>query len=82
MKKCSNELKRRRLLQKEDTIILDKGYCSYNNYFNGIVKFKIIPLIFLKKKLNMKKILGNITYPLSIFDKKNVNREKHSSTTS
>jgi hypothetical protein len=42
------ELKNRRLIRNGDTLIFDKGYYSYNNYVNGILHYKIIPIIFLK----------------------------------
>ena len=71
-----NELKTRRLIRNGDTVIFDKGYYSYDNYFEGIMKFKIVPLVFPKKGFDMDKLLGKLSYPLSVFNKTNVDRAK------
>ncbi|WP_409199331.1 transposase [Methanobrevibacter sp. DSM 116169] len=63
------ELKRRRLLKKEDTIIFDKGYYSYNNYIHGIAKYNIVPFIFPKGNIKIEKLEGLLSYPLDIYSK-------------
>jgi len=50
-----DHLKRRRIIRKGDTIIFDKGYYSYKNYQIGISKYKIVPLIFSQRKLQITK---------------------------
>lgn len=42
------ELQKRRIIRKNDTIIFDKGYYSYQNYQIGINKYKIVPSFFPK----------------------------------
>lgn len=61
------ELKRRRVIRIGDTVVCDKGYYSYHNYVQGILRFNVIPLIFSKKTFSVKKLLGKLIYPLSIF---------------
>lgn len=61
------ELKRRRVIRIGDTVVCDKGYSSYGNYVQGILRFNVIPLIFTKKTFSVKKLLGKLIYPLSIF---------------
>jgi hypothetical protein len=66
-----NELKKRRILRKGQIIIEDKGFYSANNYLTGINKYKIVPLIFPRKKPTLKKLKDKITNPLDYFDIKN-----------
>jgi hypothetical protein len=66
-----NELKRRRITRPGDLIICDRGYYSYQNYVNGIIDFKIVPLILSKKNFNERKLLNRLSYPLSIFGRSN-----------
>ena len=64
-------LKKRRIIRKGDTIIFDKGYYSYQNYQIGISRYKIIPLIFPKNNFKIRKLNDKLTYPLQVFkDKK------------
>ena len=42
-------LQKRRIIRKGDTLIFDKGYYGYKNYQIGISKYKIVPFIFRKK---------------------------------
>jgi len=60
------ELKRRRVLRIGDTVVCDKGYYSYGNYVQGILRYNVIPLIFSKKTFSVKKLLGQLIYPLNI----------------
>lgn len=65
------ELKKRRLLRKGQQIIADKGFYSAYNYLIGINKYKIIPLIFPRKKPTLKVLKDKITNPLDYFKYKN-----------
>lgn len=64
-------LRKRRIIKKYDTIILDKGYYSYKNYQIGISKYQIVPLIFPKENFKPQKLNNQLTYPLQIFNSKN-----------
>lgn len=61
------ELRRRRLLRRGDTLIMDKGYYSYQNNQLGVSKFKIVPLIFPKSNFKLKKVLDTLSYPLHVY---------------
>jgi len=65
------ELKRRRLLRKGQLILADKGFYSAKNYLIGINKYKIVPLIFPRKKPTLKVLKDKIINPLDYFDYKN-----------
>jgi hypothetical protein len=69
------ELKRRRILQYKDTVISDKGYVSYENYGTGVSRYKIVPLIFPKKDMDIETILSKLSYPLDCFKDKNPNKK-------
>ena len=62
-------LQKRRIIQKGDTLIFDKGYYSYKNYQLGISKYKIIPFIFPKDNFKRNKLNEQLSYPLSSFIK-------------
>jgi len=64
------ELKKRRLLQKGQLIIADRGFYGAKNYLIGINKYKIVPLIFPRKKPTLKVLKDKITNPLDYFDYK------------
>lgn len=64
-------LQKRRVIQKRDIIIFDKGYYSYQNYQTGISKYKIVPLIFPKENFKIQKLQDTLTYPLHVFKAKN-----------
>ncbi len=72
------ELKNRCLIRNGDTLIFDKGYYSYDNYVNGILHHKIVPIIFPKHYFKLKKVLKELNYPLNCFKgstiKKNVKK--------
>lgn len=38
------DLKRRKVLRAEDTVICDKGYYEYDNYAIGVRDYKVVPL--------------------------------------
>ena len=65
------ELKRRRLIRKGQLIIADKGFYSAHNYLIGINKYKIVPLVFPRKKPTLEVLKDKITYPLDYFDYEN-----------
>ena len=62
-------LQKRRIIQKGDIIIFDKGYYSYKNYQLGISKYKIVPFIFPKENFNKTKLNDQLSYPLQVFKK-------------
>ena len=62
-------LQKRRIIRKGDTIIFDKGYYSYKNYQLGISKYKIVPFIFPKDNFKITKLNDQLSYPLQIFNK-------------
>ena len=70
-------LHKRRIIQKGDTLIFDKGYYSYKNYQLGISKYKIIPFIFPKDNFKRNKLNDQLSYPLPSFMKiKKIKTEK------
>ena len=69
------ELKRRRLLRKGQLILADRGFYSACNYLTGINKYKIVPLIFPKKKPTLEVLKDKITNPLDYFDYENKSGE-------
>ena len=64
-------LQKRRIIEKGDIIIFDKGYYSYKNYQLGISKYKIVPFIFPKDNFNKTKLNDQLSYPLQVFKKTN-----------
>ncbi len=68
-------LQKRRIIQKGDTIIFDRGYYSYQNYQTGISKYKIVPLIFPKENFKLQKLRDTLTYPLRVFKAKKQEKE-------
>ena len=67
-------MKRRRLIRFGDAIIIE-GFYAYKNYLIGI-RYGIIPLIIPKKNFRFERLKGLISYPLFIFNSKNVEKEK------
>ncbi len=68
-------LQQRRIIQKGDIIIFDRGYYSYQNYQTGISKYKIVPLIFPKENFKIQKLKDTLTYPLHVFKAKKQEKE-------
>ena len=62
-------LHKRRIIQKGDILIFDKGYYSYENYQLGISKYKIVPFIFPRDNLKRIKLNDQLSYPLQAFKK-------------
>jgi len=73
--KIMENLKKRRIIRKNDTIIFDRGYYSYNNYQIGISKYKIVPLIFPKENFKIQKLNDKLTYPLQVFNNKKTEKQ-------
>jgi hypothetical protein len=68
-----NELKRRRLIRSCQIIIADRGFYSAKNYLIGINKYKIVPLIFPRKKPILKTLKDKLINPLDYFSFENKN---------
>ena len=68
-------LKRRKLIRFGDSIIMDRGFYAYKNYLIGL-RYGIIPLIIPRKNFREERLKGMVSYPLSIFASKNVEKEK------
>jgi len=68
-------LKRKRLIRFGDAIIMDRGFYAYKNYLIGI-RYGVVPLIIPRKNFRFERLEGLISYPLFIFNSKNVEREK------
>ena len=68
-------LRRRKLIRFGDAIIMDRGFYAYRNYLIGI-RYGVIPLIIPKKKFKLEKLKGMLSYPLTVFNSKNVEKEK------
>ena len=65
------DLKKRRILRNKDRIYADKGYVSFNNYYLGLIKYKIVPLIYPKKNIKKERIMNQFNYLLEVFNGKN-----------
>ena len=70
------ELRRRRIARKGDTVIMDKGFYAYKNYLVGINEYRIVPLIFPRSNFNLSRLDGMLSYPLDIFSSKSLKEEK------
>jgi len=68
-------LKRKRLIRFGDSILMDRGFYAYKNYLIGI-RYGVVPLIIPRKNFRLEKLEGMISYPLFIFNSKNVEKEK------
>jgi len=67
-------LKRRCLIRFGDAIIIE-GFYAYKNYLIGI-RYGVVPLIIPREKFRLEKLKGMISYPLTVFNSKNVEKEK------
>ena len=54
---------------------MDRGFYAYKNYLIGI-RYGVVPLIIPKKNFRFNRLEGLISYPLFIFNSKNVEKEK------
>jgi hypothetical protein len=69
------QLKNRRLIVKWDTFIFDKGYYKKDNYVEGILSYKIVPIIFPKYYFKLDKVLNDLSYLLDCFIKNKSKRQ-------
>ena len=53
---------------------MDRGFYAYKNYLR--IRYGVVPLIIPKKNFRFEKLEGLISYPLTIFNSKNVEKEK------
>jgi hypothetical protein len=61
------ELQKRRILRIGQLILADRGFYSLNNYSIGINKYKIVPLLFPKKKPSLITLIMRLQDPLDAF---------------
>ncbi|MDR3062631.1 MAG: transposase [Methanobrevibacter sp.] len=61
------ELKKRRILKKGQVILADRGFQSLKNYLIGINKYKVVPLLFPKKKPSLITLIERIQNPIEYF---------------
>jgi hypothetical protein len=63
------ELKNRRIIRVGDKVVLDKGYFSSKNYQIGVLRYKIIPIIFPRNNYKITKAFSRICYPLGVYSR-------------
>ncbi|MEA2074603.1 MAG: transposase [Euryarchaeota archaeon] len=56
-----------RKMRMGDLIICDKGYSAMKNYISAINRFFVVPIIYLRKNTNMKRIKANLVPPLDVW---------------
>ena len=56
-----------RKMRMGDLIICDKGYSAMKNYIATINRFFVVPIIYLRKNTNMKRIEANLVPPLDVW---------------
>jgi hypothetical protein len=61
------ELMRRKILRKGDSFVLDKGFYAYKHYTDGLLRYGIVPMIFLRKNFKLEKVLNSIQLTLDFF---------------
>lgn len=59
-----------------NVLIFDRGFYAYRNCLIGINEYKITPLIFPIKNFKMERLDGLLGYPLTVFNSKNLTRER------
>ena len=72
------ELKRRRLLQKGQVILFDKGYYSMENYINAINMYNVVAVIFPKQYFTIEKLNARMSTTLDIFHDENTLEDEKS----
>ena len=55
---------------------MDKGFYAYRNYLVGMNEYRVVPLIFPQNNFDINRLDGMLSYPLSIFDSKNLYEER------
>ena len=61
------KLSTRRIIKKGDVILFEWGYYAYKKYVLGIVKYKIVPVIFPRSNFNINKLKGMMSYLVDIY---------------
>jgi hypothetical protein len=61
------ELARRHIIRDGDTLLWDRGYYSYNNYIEPLIRYRVLPLILPKRNLNINKLKNMLNFPLTWF---------------
>ncbi|WP_456369782.1 transposase [Geoglobus sp.] len=56
-------------------MIMDKGFYAYRNYLIGVNEYRIVPLIFPRKNFDTDRLNGMLSYPLSVFDSRNLKED-------
>jgi len=64
-----DELRKRRLIRNGDFLIFDKGYFSSKNYQVGVLKYRIVPLIFPRNNFKIEKAFSKMCYPLTMYSR-------------
>jgi len=70
-----DELSRRRIIREGDVLVFDKGYYSYQHYVDGIIRYKVVPLIFPRNNFKIDKFLSKFVIPLTFFNKSRIDRD-------
>lgn len=70
-----DELRRRRITRKGDTVTMDKGFYDYKNYLIGLNEYRLVSVIFPRSNFKLDGLDGLLRYPLGIFDK-NLDKKK------
>ena len=58
----------------------DKWFVSYKNYQLGIIRYRIVSLIFFKENMDKNKILCKLSYSLDYFKHKTPNKQVYKNT--
>ncbi len=70
LEKFIEKLCNSRKVRMGDFIMCDRGFTSMKNYHILISGFLLIPMIFARKNTDLKRILSNLTPPISIWNGK------------
>lgn len=60
-------LRRKKIIQRGDRILFDRGYYSYENYKLALQKYNVIPLILIKNTFDKNKLEDMLSFPLDIY---------------
>jgi hypothetical protein len=71
------ELKKRHILHFGQKIYCDRGFTSFNNIFIGINKYKVVPILFLKKNIKIETIISKLEDLLEVFKKIGIDIKLH-----
>ena len=70
-----DELSRRRIIREGDVLVFDKGYYSYQHYADGIIRYKVVPLIFPRNNFKIDKFRSKFVIPLEFFNKSRIDSD-------